>query len=284
MARRLLIVGMSSYDSGKTQFARQLVSNFATADVNVEYFKPISGHNNWFKNDHTQRCLQEKILHSHDAAVVRDAFSSKIPITIANPIHRLLAPVRLSTPSDLEYHSLVFGGWDSMLTIERLTQAVDGTPKSISLVAEKMVNAGRVYLTQDEMSILTSDTKIIPIDSTEELRSFEDKNFETYVQSCFEVVEGQSDVLIIESFNDAVWPWEGLEDVNSVIVVGPGHAFEYDPVRVKKAVSLLHKPSRPIRDLAFRWVGEYVKPLRRIELKPNIGLDNEELSRILRGT
>jgi len=66
LAIRVLLVGMSSFDSGKTQVAIQLSKALSADNYSIEYFKPLSGHNYWYNYDHTKVCLDKRILVSMD--------------------------------------------------------------------------------------------------------------------------------------------------------------------------------------------------------------------------
>ncbi|NIR15837.1 MAG: hypothetical protein GWN86_18670, partial [Desulfobacterales bacterium] len=66
-------------------------------------------------------------------------------------------------------------------------------------------------------------------------------NFEGYVSESFVEVEKAADVVIIEGFNDAAWPWDGLETVDSVLLVSPAHVFAYEPEKFRKAAYLMNR-------------------------------------------
>lgn len=116
---------MNSYDSGKTILSRMLAETFVKQGHRVEYLKPISGHNYWYRNEHTQRCIEDSLLVSWDATIVRKELSSKIPIELANPIHSLFVPAVLENPEETLSSTLAIGGWDSILSLQRYTNPTD---------------------------------------------------------------------------------------------------------------------------------------------------------------
>ena len=91
------------------------------------------------------------------------------------------------------------------------------------------------------------------------------------------MVEKDKDIVIIEAFNDTVWPWQKLENVDMVMAVRPGELIFYSPERVKKAVRVSDNKRNRIREITFSRVSEYLKPENHILLKPRIGLDQNDI-------
>ena len=120
MAKRVLLVGMNSFDSGKTQFAIRLSRILLEEDHSVEYFKPLSGHNYWYNHEHTKTCLQNGVLASKDAINVRKFLNPKSPIELANPVHNLFVPMRLEKPLQNLTNTLGLAGASSVLTMDLL--------------------------------------------------------------------------------------------------------------------------------------------------------------------
>lgn len=278
MAKRILVLGFISFDSGKTVIAGNIARILSNIGLKVEYFKPVSGHNHWFKHDHSKRCISEGKLYSSDAAAVREHLESDIPIEIANPIHSLFVPAIRDRPNQHVISSLGVGGWDAVLAMQRFSRPENGRPVSTTLVAESLINEGRLMLSIEEASALSKDTEIQTIASLEEAQAFEFTAFERVVNDSFEVIDNKGDVVIIEGFNNTAWPWEGLDHVDVVITVGPGHIFTYNPERYRKGSFLVKYGSQPIRDVPFTRVSEMIRPLKRLLLKPGQAMTLEDMT------
>ncbi|MHA1957235.1 MAG: hypothetical protein ACW968_09950 [Candidatus Thorarchaeota archaeon] len=277
MATRILIIGMNPFDSGKTILAAQTMSHLHNSGHNVEYFKPLSGHNYWTHYQHTKHCLDIGKLISKDAAHLRTKYESKIPAEIMNPIHTLFVPARLERPVSSIPSSLALNGWDSVLALQRFSRP-DGTGMSSTvLTANELIEAGHLIIDDEEVAALTKNATVEPITNIHQIQAFEKAVFEGVIGDSFETVEGSSDLVLIESFNDSVWPWIGLDRVDVALVVGPGHVFVYDPERIQKAASLVKYSQMPIRDVNFKRINDLVKPLNHLVLKPGIEIDEEKL-------
>lgn len=264
---------MNPFDSGKTTFTIQLMKKFLKDESRFEYFKPISGHNYWYRYPHTRKCLELGQLVSYDAYTVREHFATSVPISIANPIHTLYAPARTERPSQLNLATtLSLAGWDSVLVAKRFSQPIENNIQSVMLIAESLLENNSVIITQDEMNKLSSESEVISISTLEEVHAFEQQTLETMIDASFNFVEKVADSIFIESFNDSAWPWEGLDYVDRVFTVGPGHLFEYDPERFRKAVFMLHKGLLPIREISLNRVDDLLKPISRYELSSSEGL------------
>lgn len=268
MATRILVLGINSFDSGKTVIAGNIAKILSNNGFKVEYFKPVSGHNHWFKHEHSNRCISEGKLYSSDAAAVREHLESNIPIEIANPIHSLFVPAIRDHPNQHVISSLSVGGWDAVLAMQRFSRPENGKPVSTTLVAESLIDEEMIMLSVEEASALSKDTEIQTITSLEDAQAFEFAAFEGVVNDSFEVIDNNGDVVIIEGFNNTAWPWEGLDDVDVILTVGPGHIFTYNPERFRKGSFLVKYGSQPIRDVPFTRVSEMIKPLKRLLLKP----------------
>ena len=273
MATRVLITGMNAFDSGKTTFTIQLMKRLQNDESLLEYFKPISGHNYWYRFPHTKRCLELGQLVSYDAYTVRKQFASSIPITISNPVHTLYAPLKTERPSQSYLaNTLGLAGWDSVFVTKRLSHPSENGVKSVMLVAQSLLDNDLLIITQEEINKLTSNTDMIPVSSLEEVQSFENQALETMIDGSFSLSEKSADIVFIESFNNSAWPWEGLEYVDHVFTVGPGHVFQYDPERFRKAVMLIHKGTLPIREISLNRVDDLLKPTSRFQLHTSNGL------------
>ncbi|MFW9909903.1 MAG: hypothetical protein ACFFEF_15150 [Candidatus Thorarchaeota archaeon] len=280
MTKRILVLGMNSFDSGKTVLSRLLAESLLQFGHNVEYFKPLSGHNYWYRYDHTRECIDNSALVSRDAIQVRGVLKSSVAIEIANPIHSLLVPMILSQPKDIIRAGISLGGWDSVLAMQRFTRLQEKKPISITFVAQNLIESGALLLNKVEMSALAAKTEMVPFESFEEIESYSNTMLEPILTDSLHIIEREADVVIIEGFNDSVWPWEGLESVDYLFVTGPGHVFAYDPERFRKASFLVKYNSQPIREVPFSRVNDMINPIRGVHLRPQDALTTTQLGQL----
>ncbi|MFO7836268.1 MAG: hypothetical protein R6V83_06420 [Candidatus Thorarchaeota archaeon] len=280
MTTRILISGINPFRSGKTTFAIQLGQFLQEKGVDSEYFKPISGHSYWFHHDHTRDCLDQGRLFSLDAKRVRDKLGSNFPVTVTNPVHRMFAPAVIDKPGRLPITSLALAGWDSVLVMQRFTKSENSELQSSMVVGTELIEKGTTIVDRETMETLSQDSKVIPVDSLKQVREYEQQNFEECVQSCFEAIEAEADAVIIESFNNSIWPWEHLKKVDQVFVVGPAQAFEYDPEKFSKAAFMMKRGREPLREVTMNRVDDLLSPLQRFDLLPNRGIAERDLRRI----
>jgi len=277
LAKRILILGMNSFDSGKTVLAQTLAERLLESGLSVEYFKPLSGHNYWYRYEHTERCIADSILASWDAYQVRQAIKSKVPLETANPIHSLYVPSILRHPSDITSSHLFLGGWDSVLTMQRFSRPSEAGAGSVSLIANNLVNSGSIMITPEEVDHLSSGTEVVPIEDGVDFERYSNTHLESILSESLALLEMDTDISIIEGFNDSVLPWEGLDRVDSVVVTGPGHLFTYNPERFRKAAFLGKYSSQPIREVPFSRVSDMITPDETIHLKPHQGISSEQI-------
>ncbi|MHA3963859.1 MAG: hypothetical protein AM325_009980 [Candidatus Thorarchaeota archaeon SMTZ1-45] len=280
MTMRVLLVGMNSFDSGKTQFAVKLSRTLTENGYSIEYFKPLSGHNYWYKYDHTQLCLRKGIIVSADAIEVRSAFESKQPIELANPVHSLFVPMKLERPLQNLPNTLGLAGANSILTMERFSRPDNSDIDTTVLVAQQLLEDEQLIISQEEAGMLTKGAAILSISNLEEVQEFERLNFERYVSDAFTKLERSVDIVIIEGFNNAAWPWDGLGSVDSVILISPGNIFSYDPERFKKAAYLMNRGNLPIREVTFGRISDLLKPTSHLEIRPDTNISVNEIEKL----
>jgi predicted P-loop ATPase/GTPase len=259
---------MNPFDSGKTTFSTLAVKKASEEGISVEYFKPLSAHNYWYNYSHTQTCLEREMLFSADVATVRETIVSKVHEYVSNPIHRLYVPSVSEKPLSGVLSTLGFAGWDSIIAMQRISTPADKRILSKTLVARSLIDSGKLILTPDEANRLTKGTDKVEISSLEELRSLEQTHFEDCISAAFSDTERVADLVIIESFNDTIWPWEGLDHVDVVWVIGPGQIFRYDSERIRKASMIQKRANLPLREVTFSRVVDLLKPIGRDTWSP----------------
>lgn len=276
MSTRILLVGMSSFDSGKTTFAGLLIDGIKRHNESIEYFKPISAHNYWQRFEHTQQLVKQKRIFSADLASIKSKIESEKDEYILNPIHRLYVPTSPEKPMSNVSSTLGLAGPDSVIALQRFSWPEGRGVLSRVLAAEDLIERGNLLLTHDELQHLTDGSERQAVNSLEEIQQYENAHLEDCVGSSFSLVEEGSETVVIESFNDTAWIWEGLENVDIVLVVGPGQVFSYDPERFRKAAFLQKRPSMPIREVTFGRINDLLKPIGRYTWSPK-GLESTEM-------
>ncbi len=277
MSHRVLVLGMSPFDSGKTEMSIRLAKFLQQEGHTVEYFKPASGSNYWYKYDHIRHCVRTGHLISVDATRARKQLGSHVSPLMTNPVHSLFVPSRLTRPIRPYPNTLGLAGWDSFLVLQRFSRPAGGVVQSTMLVADALIDNSTVIIPREEVDALTQFARTISVNSLEEAQAYERDLYEDSVTASFAVVEKHADVVVIESFNNSAWPWDGLDQVDVVLVVGPGQAFTYDPWKFRRAVEFTRRGKEPIGQVTVGRVVDLVSPLRRLELRPGIGLGEEEI-------
>lgn len=277
---RILIVGASSFDSGKTLLAVELGKKLKESGQSVGYFKPVSGHNYWYRHDHTKQCLEIGKLVSQDATHVKEELNLKNDLYLMNPIHSLFVPARIERPLQKLHSSLGLAGSNSVLVMQRFSRPVDDEFDTTMLLADSLVEEERVIIGLEEIGKLSHNSSIFSAHNFETFQEFEHQHFEEYVSASFAESEKSAENIIIESFNDAAWPWESLMEVDHVLVVSPGHIFSYDPERFRKATFLYYKERLPIREVTFSRMADLLKPTNRVEIKPSTELNCDKLAKL----
>jgi predicted P-loop ATPase/GTPase len=275
---RILIVGAYVFDSGKTHFAIELGKVLQNTGQSVGYFKPISGHNYWFNYEHTKRCLELGKLISKDAFLAKKELELETELLLMNPVHTLFVPARINRPLQTIPSSLGLAGTSSIRIMQRFSVPTKKGIESTMLIAESLVEEESVIIELDEIGKLSHNSSIYSADDLRTFQEFEKEYYESYVSQAFAEIEKSAETIIIESFNDSAWPWETLPQVDHVLVVTPGHIFNYDPEKYHKATFLYRRNKLPIREVTFSRITDLLKPRGFVEIKAGRQLGVETLS------
>lgn len=224
---KILVVGSQSFSSGKTILCKALIYNFIEVGLSFIPYKPHSGISYWKDFDIIQTNLRNKTLLCRDIIRLDEAARSGLPLEILNPVNRISYPIPYFKKVEQEQILQEF-------IAERFTHH-DGVAYSsicyfngkVSLNESRDMN--RFYST-----LKTTSDKLYLINSLQELVDAYVNNFTTATVSCYEYIKDSP--VIIESFNDAAYPFAKAEECDVVLCVSNDIIFLFERDRYFSAI------------------------------------------------
>ncbi len=225
----LLITGLLTYDSGKTWLATSLARVAKERGLRVSMYKPVAGHNAWYQYDTIMKSKKLRVLIGSDASVYRKIVPDE-PIEKLNPIDLLLAPPALSlyTSSRIDDYLTDLENQFKQVVMARISNCFTGSHKHL-YVPENLKHVTPSLRTI--LKELISELDARPIDIDNLVAQIQSYDIEKLLEACLEDLKVHSDLVIVESFNDAITPSISiLKHVNMLLVVAPGHILIYDSI------------------------------------------------------
>jgi predicted P-loop ATPase/GTPase len=262
-AMKILIVGLQTHDAGKTTLCKALIHGFKKTGVNLFPFKPHSGISYWNQFNTFQHSLLRRSLLSSDIIELEAAASSGLPLELLNPVNRLSSPILERGMSE---EKLVFREF----VAQRFTHHDGANCRSIYYL-NGTINMSRMREMSDfYVGIKKSAEKVIFVRNFQQLVKAYEDNFEKATGSCYRAL--QEKPLIVESFNDAAYPFAGAEDCGVVLCLSSNIVLRFKAQQYFKAVGL-HAQQKAQAQLTTTDLYSSSLVERKYELQP---LTNEE--------
>jgi predicted P-loop ATPase/GTPase len=229
MSKKILVVGLQPHDAGKTTLCKALIYGFKEAGVALVPFKPHSGISYWTQFDAFQRSLRRSTLLSSDIMELEAAAESQIPLEVLNPVNRLSSPI---LDRGISEEKLVF----QEFIAERFTYHDGITHKNIYYL-NGTVNLSRLRDMQTFYLRIRRNAQ-----KTSFIRKFEDlvqaytENFDRASSSCYRRIKDRP--LVVESFNDAAYPFNNAEDCDVVLCVSSNTVLRFEKDKYFEAIEL----------------------------------------------
>lgn len=227
MKLKILVVGLQSYDAGKTTLCKALIYGFKEIGINLTPFKPHSGISYWNQFDAFKKCIEKGSLFSSDIMELEDIAKSGMPLEILNPVNRLSRPI---VNSGLPVEKLTF----QEFIAERFTHHDDITHKNIYYLNGKINFSQMRDLNNFYLRIKKNAEKTRFIKQFKDLLEVYVNNFDRATSSCYKHIKDKP--LLIESFNDAAYPFNATEECNGVLCVSSNIILQFDRSRYFKAI------------------------------------------------
>jgi len=222
LGRAVLIVGMLPHDSGKTTFALMLAEALREEGFRVKAMKPVAAHSAWFQPWSLAESYRLGVLVGGD--VVRYLRSGLIENPdLQNPVDLLTAPPDpIALPTTSTYMSSV-EALERQVVAARLSihgRAYYVVPDNLARTPPHLRAALEGLLSRmGPASKATPQWLLLRLSSPE---------VSARILDAARSLMRSADVLLIESFNNALTPAPGIESiVSSVIAVAPGRALVY---------------------------------------------------------
>ncbi len=225
----LLISGLLVHDSGKTWLATSLARIAKERGLRVSMYKPVAGHNAWYQYATVVKSKKLRVLIGSDASIYHEIAPNE-PIEKLNPIDLLLAPPALSSyiPSRIDNYLADLENQFKQVVMARISNCFTGKHRHLYIPEnlERVPPALRAILKE-----LISEFGAKPIDVGNLIAEIQSEDTEKLLEACLEDLKMNSDLVIVESFNDAIAPSISiLKHVDVLLVVTPGHVLVYDSV------------------------------------------------------
>ena len=254
------MAGAYPQDSGKTSLALALIGSLRASGVKAGGFKPLAGHSLWWQYESYLKSLRRGSLFGMDAYRLWMASGRVTPIEVVNPADVLLSVPILSEAraqriaySPLSYELFVLG---------RFTICRDGLKHIIYYRGRglpRLLGAEELF-----KKLSGRAERLFEVSSLEEYLKLHSRYYLEAVNSCFEVLRGRVEEVVVESFNDSVYPWPGVEEARVVAVSAPPEVLIYEPEMFFNALKVLGDPYTKV----YSDIHGVIKPIDKARVKP----------------
>jgi len=232
-SRRSMIVevcGLLTHDSGKTWLSVNLVKSLRRLGLRTAIHKPVAGHSAWYQMEAIEKSMELGMLVGSDVATYIESLGvSREEIPVVNPIDLLLAP-----PDPSRY---LAGGLRKYIehAEEHMTQLVmarltleDGAPRHL-LVRENLAR-----LTPSMRRVVEKLAERVGAEEAsleDVVLALRSRATEMALLRMLDTLEKRSDIVVVESFNDAVVPYIAIAPRLSILIaVAPGWVGVYTEI------------------------------------------------------
>jgi len=267
MVSKVFICGVLPEESGKTTLARALIRYLVNSGYHVIPFKPLSGHNLWWQYDSYLMNVKLGILVSEDSIRLWRAAKKRVPLELTNPCDILLSIPDYGHYGYGEFIKMILSrDVYSMVSMGRFTLVEEGSVKRVIYYRKGFL------FDEDFLERMAKEAyRLKEVESYEDFIHLHERYYERAVDSCYkELMRGAHDMMLIEGFNDSVYPWKGVEDSELVVAVAPTVSLVFDKDEFFEAVHLFGTPYT----VEFHRIAELVSPMKIIRLPP---LSSKEL-------
>jgi predicted P-loop ATPase/GTPase len=226
-SKRILVVGLLPESAGKSTLCKALIYGVRERGVSLVPFKPHSGISFWSQFDTFQESLTRGSLLSSDIVELEHAADSHLPLEILNPVNRLSRPV---LDRGMPEEKLVF----QEFVAERFTRYDGNSIRNVYFLNGTMNLSRMRGMREFFMTIRKSAEKVVFVRNFQHLVKAYVDNFEKATSTCYRRLEDKP--LIIESFNDAAYPFIGAEDCDVVLCVSSNTVLRFKAEEYFKAI------------------------------------------------
>jgi predicted P-loop ATPase/GTPase len=232
---RLLVVGASRVDAGKTTFSTGLIAHTGAVG-----FKPRAGNDYWFHHDDYWRAIDRGRLYGADARRLAAAGPGDVEPADINPVHRLWRP----SPGTTGF----LGQDDRTFLVDRVGDryVVNGTADVPQSARDRLPLSGAVA-----------------VESVEELNRAIERLHVPAMESLSATI-ASTDRAVVESYGDVARPMRGI-DPGAVAVVEPGRARLVDGDRYVRACGITAGGPSPGEGQLEERVGSVIDLLDPVE-------------------
>lgn len=259
MVKNILVIGLTEEHAGKTSLAQALLSYFSDQNYNTCGFKPFSGYNYWYHFDMAHQSLSQGRLYGKDITHLQDYSTIKIPIELANPIHRL---------------------WNEPAIMNSLVNIPPFIMDRFSLYEQEnlhhhlLINQHLFHkISESYQKNLKQNTYIFhPIDTVTMLNETIKTYYNNAIETCYKQIKKQAEVIIIESYADnALLPWKNLTGFDAVFGIKPWEIQRFDPEKYVKAIQL----AKPVSawETSTKKLTDLLKPIQTFEQQPMLSTE-----------
>jgi len=271
----ILVNGLIPFDSGKTWLTISLARALRSYGYSVNVYKPVSGHNAWYQFNSLLTSMELGYLVCEDVIKYINSLDVRVDPRLVNPIDILLAPPDFRLFNNANTYIEYFEDLLKQVVLARITYCSTGDSRHYLITG----NYGRVPPTLREwLSKLAKLVNAEEVGVDELLSIMKSDGISNELRKCLTKLREGSDVVIVESFNDAAVPYTSvLDEVNLVITVAPAYVTLLDLKSFKDAVmkSAVMYGDEGLR--MYRIIGgvrrvyeDYVEPSTSYDVKPSI--------------
>ena len=273
----VLVSGLLVHDSGKTWFTYSLLRAANRLGLKVSVYKPVAGHNAWFHYRTVVKSLELRALVGNDVLTYHSILPHE-PIEKINPVDLLLAPPSILPylPKEIEEYLSDLESQFRQVVVARISNCFTGEHHHI-YVPENLKRLPPLLRSAIERLIIELNADSIGVHSL--VAHIQSRDVERLLESCLEELKMDSDLVIVESFNDAIIPFFSLlKHLELLIVVSPGHILVYDSidkiVDIVKAEISLHG----VEGYRAFHIIKHLQPREVIDLEPIESIEMEQRS------
>jgi len=257
MATVILVAGLVPYDSGKTWFTLGSALAARGKGLRVGVFKPVAAHNLWYSPRAVRGSFELELLVGNDVLLYYEKGLVE-DIGVSNPVAIATAP---PDPSKYARVRDYMGDFEDVGRIAVLSRVykfderahthyihVENLAKMSSMV-RKLVERMRIALRAEPGSFAGLSAYLTSSEAAANLGK------------CLRKLEEGSDIVFVESFNDAVAPYGALlEEIDAMVIVAPGKAYVYRDARKVREAAQRAFESLGWAGFRTKYVFDFLKP------------------------